>query len=377
MTDIEDANYLFSEYGISVTGKKTLNKEKDIYAVKDDILLTLNTQLLEVYFKNIIQKRIVSLSIPKLPQDFGSLRNERGETYKKYVVPLHQSIKLNEWKPKGELITTIKEHNGCINKIAVSQDNNFFISCSDDGTVKIWDSKGIDRDVGYKSKLTDKSQGGRITDALLLDNSHTYASSSDQGSIHLCRIEYLSNNNQYNVTSATSMYRNSVGEGAIYTMNQFTTNTSTVLLYGTQSSKIHTLDIRNSYADTFVTLPSELGTITTIGVGNDQNWCAVGTSKGYISLWDIRYNIILKLWRHNDKMRINQVQPVVWREPRPNPVSWIATGHNELDCFNLETGELLQTLRVLPDTINESMAKKKSLLTEIPLTTSAYNRSIL
>lgn len=54
MTDIEDANYLFSEYGISVTGKKTLNKEKDIYAVKDDILLTLNTQLLEVYFKNII-----------------------------------------------------------------------------------------------------------------------------------------------------------------------------------------------------------------------------------------------------------------------------------------------------------------------------------
>lgn len=312
-----------------------------------------------------------------MPQDFGSLRNERGETYKKYVVPLHQSIKLNEWKPKGELITTIKEHNGCINKIAVSQDNNFFISCSDDGTVKIWDSKGIDRDVGYKSKLTDKSQGGRITDALLLDNSHTYASSSDQGSIHLCRIEYLSNNNQYNVTSATSMYRNSVGEGAIYTMNQFTTNTSTVLLYGTQSSKIHTLDIRNSYADTFVTLPSELGTITTIGVGNDQNWCAVGTSKGYISLWDIRYNIILKLWRHNDKMRINQVQPVVWREPRPNPVSWIATGHNELDCFNLETGELLQTLRVLPDTINESMAKKKSLLTEIPLTTSAYNRSIL
>lgn len=173
------------------------------------------------------------------------------------------------------------------------------------------------------------------------------------------------------------MYRNSVGEGAIYTMNQFTTNTSTVLLYGTQSSKIHTLDIRNSYADTFVTLPSELGTITTIGVGNDQNWCAVGTSKGYISLWDIRYNIILKLWRHNDKMRINQVQPVVWREPRPNPVSWIATGHNELDCFNLETGELLQTLRVLPDTINESMAKKKSLLSEIPLTTSAYNRSIL
>lgn len=51
MTDIEDANYLFSEYGISVTGKKTLNKEKDIYAVKDDILLTLNTQLLEVYLK--------------------------------------------------------------------------------------------------------------------------------------------------------------------------------------------------------------------------------------------------------------------------------------------------------------------------------------
>lgn len=260
---------------------------------------------------------------------------------------------------------------------------NFFVSCSDDGTVKVWETKGLERDVGYKSKLTDKSQGGRITDILLLDNSHTFASSSDQGSIHICRIEYLpskiegvSQGDNYNVNSTTSIHRTGSGEGAIYTLNQFTTNSTTVLLFGTQSSKIHLLDIRNNLSDSFLTLPAELGTITTIGVGNDQTWCVVGTSKGYIGLWDLRYNLLLKLWRHNDKQRINQLKPVVWRNPPYNPVCWIASGHNELDCFNLNTGELLHTLRVLPNNINESMAKRKSSLVEQSLNTALYDTSI-
>ena len=45
---------------------------------------------------------------------------------------------LRDYQPKGILVAHLPEHQGCINQLAVSADNLFFVSCSDDGTVKIW-----------------------------------------------------------------------------------------------------------------------------------------------------------------------------------------------------------------------------------------------
>ncbi len=61
-----------------------------------------------------------------------------------------------EWRPRGVLISHLHEHASSVNCLAVSQDDSFFASASDDGTVKIWDVRAIDREIrtGACSRVT-------------------------------------------------------------------------------------------------------------------------------------------------------------------------------------------------------------------------------
>ena len=50
------------------------------------------------------------------------------------------------WKPKENvLMMTLREHSGAVNRLAVSPDQIFFASASSDKTVKIWQTKNLDR----------------------------------------------------------------------------------------------------------------------------------------------------------------------------------------------------------------------------------------
>jgi WD40 repeat protein len=57
-------------------------------------------------------------------------------------------------RPRGLLLTSASAHNAAVTAIAVCQDHSFFATSSDDGTVKVWQTKGIDRDVTLASLLT-------------------------------------------------------------------------------------------------------------------------------------------------------------------------------------------------------------------------------
>ena len=43
------------------------------------------------------------------------------------------------------LLTTLKEHSGAVNRLIVSPDQSFFASGAADKTVKIWQTKQLDR----------------------------------------------------------------------------------------------------------------------------------------------------------------------------------------------------------------------------------------
>jgi phosphoinositide-3-kinase regulatory subunit 4 len=103
----------------------------------------------------------------------------------------------------------LSEHRGPINQLRISADHNFFVSCSDDGTIKVWDSQRLERNVTNKARLTYAQQGavdntgcaavifnmfhigGRIQSIAFCEQTHSIASASDNGSIHVSRIEYM------------------------------------------------------------------------------------------------------------------------------------------------------------------------------------------
>lgn len=51
---------------------------------------------------------------------------------------------LSGWRPKGLLVAHLHEHRSAVNRIRVSDEHLLFATCSNDGTVKIWNSQKME-----------------------------------------------------------------------------------------------------------------------------------------------------------------------------------------------------------------------------------------
>ena len=67
------------------------------------------------------------------------------------------------WKPHGLLIAHLHEHRGAVNRVRVSADQSYFATCSNDGTVKLWDSARLEgKSITNRARYTYNKQGGQI-----------------------------------------------------------------------------------------------------------------------------------------------------------------------------------------------------------------------
>lgn len=99
---------------------------------------------------------------------------------------------LQNWHPEGTLIAHLTEHQGPVNRVVVAPDHNFFATCSDDGTVKIWDTIRLEKNVVNRARLTYRHEGTevKVKTICFIDNTHCIASAGNDGSIHLFKVDY-------------------------------------------------------------------------------------------------------------------------------------------------------------------------------------------
>ena len=97
-------------------------------------------------------RRIKALDIPPLPPDMGSLVQPWDHRpYSAYSEGLDTSgcadaATRASWRPKeGVLLTTLREHTDAVNRLVVAPDQSYLASASADGTVKIWQTRYLDR----------------------------------------------------------------------------------------------------------------------------------------------------------------------------------------------------------------------------------------
>jgi len=96
---------------------------------------------------------------------------------------------LNQYdRPEGTLIAHLQEHIASISALAVSPDHVFFISASDDRTVKVWDSARLEKNVASRSRHTYQFDGP-ITALCILESSHCIAAACKEGSIKVFRVD--------------------------------------------------------------------------------------------------------------------------------------------------------------------------------------------
>ena len=341
-----------------------------------------------------LHKVIESLKIPPLSPEFGTLvPPTEGRKYSMFLEHLDtggnaSDAPSQQWRPKeNTVVATMYEHTQAVNRLAVAHDQTFFVSGSSDCTAKVWQMKGIERNAFPKSALTYTKHKGKILDLTMIENSHSVATCSDDGSIHVWRVDLESNKaSSSNTASNSALAGQSIDgtaisrptsttvlgstvikqldpdEGPVLGVQHFSGDMASVLTYCTLGGNLHSWDLRSSKEPFSYNIRPELGFPTSMTSSPDRNWMCVGTSKGYIGLWDVRYNVMCKLWKHSAGLPVQRLAAAKGHTGRSQTNGkqdalpsaeggylFVASGLNEAAVWGIpDGGECLKCFRSVP-----------------------------
>ncbi|KAM7259635.1 hypothetical protein ACFE04_015376 [Oxalis oulophora] len=267
-----------------------------------------------------------------------------------------QSVPDSGWRPRGVLIAHLQEHRSSVNQIAISNDHSFFVSASDDSTVKVWDSRKLEKDISFRSRLTYHLEGSRALCTTMLRNSAQVVVGSCDGILHTFSVDYISKG-QGNVVEKYSgiadVKKKDCKEGAILTLLNYAPDNcaSQMVMYSTQNRGVHLWDVRANSNVWMLKATAEEGYISSLVGGNCGNWFVSGSSRGVLTLWDQRFLIPVNSWQYSlvcpiEKMCLFLPPANSSLSNAARPMIYVAAGCNEVALWNAENGSCYQVLRV-------------------------------
>jgi phosphoinositide-3-kinase, regulatory subunit 4 len=124
----------------------------------------------------------------ELQQDFGPKVHEGPVRRRNPVRPSFTHRDGGARRTEATLITHLTSHSDCITGLAVAPDHTFFVSSSNDKTVKVWDTARLERNVTSKPRQTYGQHHARVKCLCMLEGVHCFASAADDGSLHVVRV---------------------------------------------------------------------------------------------------------------------------------------------------------------------------------------------
>ena len=201
------------------------------------------------------------------------------------------------WRPEGALVALLSEHTAPINRVAVAPDHRFFITGSDDGTVRVWDAGRLERNVSQRSRLT-HLQGARVTALAFVENTHCFVSAGSDGSVHVVRVECADQGAGTRYTKMSLVRKHQLPEGAhAVWLEHHQTDAQSTLLVATNASAVHGIELRSMATACTLRNPPRHGAPTCFCVDRAGQWLLLGTAGGALDLWDLRFKLRLRSWR--------------------------------------------------------------------------------
>ncbi|KAL2799413.1 hypothetical protein BJX66DRAFT_293748 [Aspergillus keveii] len=248
------------------------------------------------------------------------------------------------WKPIGGLVALFGEHSGPVNRVVVAPDHSFFVTGSDDGTVKIWDTTRLEKNLTPRSRQTYRhSSEAKVKALTFIENTHTFVSGATDGSIHAVKVDYHNSSGtvRYGKLQLVREYQLSTAEDgtvehAIW-LEHFRVDAQSTLLIATTMCRIIALDMKTMLPLYTLQNPIHHGTPTTFCCDRKHNWLLVGTTHGILNLWDLRFQVRLKAWGLSGSGPIHrlQVHPTKGRG-RWVCVSGSGSHGNEITVWDIE-----------------------------------------
>ena len=219
------------------------------------------------------------------------------------------------WKPEGGLVAIFGEHSAAVNRVAVSPDHAFFVTASDDSTVKIWDTTRLEKNLTPRSRQTHRhASGTKVKSLTFVENTYTFLSGATDGSIHAVKVDYHGVNDtvRYGKLQLVRDYQlpttdDGTAEYAVW-MEHFRSEAQSTLLVATNTCRILALDMKTMLPIYSLQNPVHHGTPTTFCCDRKHNWLLVGTTHGILDLWDLRFRVRLKAWGLSGSGTINRLQ---------------------------------------------------------------------
>ncbi|KAF8892835.1 hypothetical protein CPB84DRAFT_1837361 [Gymnopilus junonius] len=208
----------------------------------------------------------------ELQHDFGPKVHEGPVRRRNIARPSFTSRDAHNKRIEANLIANMTSHSDCITGIAVSPTTCFFVTSSDDKTVKVWDTARLERNVTSKPRHTYGQHHARVKSVCMLEGVHCFASAAEDGSVHVVRVV-----REHRVDNP--------GEYVLY-MHLIQVNAASNLVYATTHSVITVLDLRTMRVLQTMENPRHYGPITSMCMDRKRAWIIVGTSTGVLTLWD-------------------------------------------------------------------------------------------
>jgi phosphoinositide-3-kinase, regulatory subunit 4 len=318
---------------------------------------------------------------------------------------------MGDWRPKIETLIASSSpcdgHAGPVSRLAVSQDQRFFVSGSFDSTCRVWELGKIASSSGIMESSctysghsdTDSGRPARVNDLAILEGSHSVASASSNGQVHVWKVDLVTPSLSQPTATATivagaarelsrvsgsSVVRtiDSSQEGEILAVSHFNTLSESVLAFATQRGLVHSWDLRSEKEPFQLKHHAEMGYLTSMALGTDRNWMVSGTSKGYLALWDIRFQRMVKLWHHSGGQPINRLAtsyapiPGSRSNSGPRPLAFVASG-SECGMFDLMDGGCRQGFRMMcPQGGSANARVESTVLKEVDVSDKHLNRRL-
>jgi phosphoinositide-3-kinase, regulatory subunit 4 len=321
----------------------------------------------------LLMAKLRGLNVPPLPPALGQTRQQGKLATSRDSAPL-------DWRPKTNSLLARSAvaggHTAPVVRLAVSTDSSFIVSGSYDGTCRVWDLSSVEESTGlFESSLVyaGHSEGiatCRVNDVAVVEGGHSVVSGSSKGSVHVWRVETMSPTlrtaaiessrplDRSKVVGSTCVRIVDTSEGEVSTVNHFNSLSSSVLTYGTQKGIVHAWDLRCGEEPFRLAHGPELGHLTSTALGGDRHWVVSGTSRGYVTLWDVRFQQPVKVWQHPSGNSIARLAtsvvapPQKWgakmNESRSRPFVFVAAGRNECSMFDAMTGKCFECFRTVP-----------------------------
>ncbi|KZS96937.1 WD40 repeat-like protein [Sistotremastrum niveocremeum HHB9708] len=200
---------------------------------------------------------------------------------------------------EAQLIAHLASHGGPVNGIAVAPDHSFFVSCSDDKTVKVWDTARLERNVTSKARHTYSQHHSKVTAICILEGLHCFASAGEDGSVHVVRVHLSQSSSVPKYGKLQIVREHRLWHAGDYAtcMVHYKEETTSNLVYGSNQGIATVLDLKTGRTLFTLSSPRHSGPIVSLCLDPKRIWLVTITISGMLSLWDLRFGLLLKKWK--------------------------------------------------------------------------------